>query len=75
MAAPRAFLTPKAAPPLRAPNPRAFPPAISAGRSAAKGKSPPFCLGRLRLLLPLHRFFLRTIISLIFFVREYILSE
>ena len=48
----------------------AFPAAMNAGISAAKGRRPPFCLVRLLLLLllvPLHLFFLlRTMMSLIF---------
>ena len=44
----------------------AFPAAMNAGISAAKGRRPPFCLVRLLLLLlvPLHLFFLlRTMMS------------
>ena len=54
----RAFLAPNEAPPPRAPNPMALPPAMNAGTSAAKGRRPPFCLFDVLLLVPLHLFFL-----------------
>ena len=45
----------------------AFPAAMSAGMSAAKGRRPPFCLRDVLHLVPFHLFFLlRTMMSLIF---------
>ena len=45
----------------------AFPAAMNAGMSAAKGRRPPFCLRDVLLLVPFHLFFLlRTMMSLMF---------
>ena len=64
MTASRGFLEPNEAPPPRAPNPMALPPAMNAGTSAAKDRRPPFYLFDVLLLVPLHLFFLlRTMMS------------